>query len=174
MRISVKVAPGVRVSGRVGGRGHHHRSAGLAVGGGGRPSGDWLHNIPPWRMPRLRVNGIGSAIGLLIMAEVFALIWFYEAMILLCVWFAYGAFLGARWIYRNNIIGKTIMAAKRRGHAPVDPNARPVDLAATARYGAVPGDPYASMGLPSDQAATWQARSQPEDPWGSESTRRRG
>ena len=64
-----------------------------------------------------------------IYAWAFALgIWLVEVEVWVIVWFYYGAFLGARWIYRNNVIEQTISGALRRRDrqkadtAPIDHN----------------------------------------------------
>lgn len=131
MRLSVKVAPGVRISGRIGGRRHHHhyRRRDGTWGTPVRRNGDWLHNVPPWRIPLPRVYGIGSLIGLMIIAEIGMIVWFYEFAAWLTVWFYYGLFLALRWCWRHNPIGQTIDSAaarrERQQPAPYDPHGAP-------------------------------------------------
>ena len=125
MRISVKVAPGVRLSGRVGGRRrhrHHHHSTTYSS----RPAvarGPWLRTIPPWRL-----SGISGVTGLFL-AAVYVGVWMIEFELWLCVWFYYGAFLGLRWCWRHNPIGQTIdsRAARldRQRPTPYDPHGAP-------------------------------------------------
>lgn len=57
-------------------------------------------------------------------------LWFYETTFWLMAWFGYGAFLGARWIYRSNVLGQTVSSLSRRQHSavPVDPDAQPINL----------------------------------------------
>lgn len=96
----------------------------------------WLYQLPPWRAPKLRRHHhhhhihIGEAIftlmGLFLFALFFFEIWMLEAMIWATIWFYYLLFLGARWIWRNNPIGRTIDSrhdARARRHArPYDPH----------------------------------------------------
>lgn len=135
MRLSVKVAPGVRLSGRIGGRHHHHhhyRRRGGGTWANPNPrTGGWLHNVPPWRIPLPRAYGLGSLLGMLILAEIGFAIWCYEAALWVAVWFYYGLFLTLRWCWRNNPIGQTIDSASsaRARRAPtVDAPATYVDL----------------------------------------------
>lgn len=119
MRISVKIAPGVRVSGRVGGR-HHHRHHTTYRR---TTSGPWMRTIPPWRL------GPGSGLGWLIAAVLFLELWMLEFEIWLMVWACYGMFLAARWCWRHNPIGQTVdsvAAARERSRpAPYDPHGAP-------------------------------------------------
>lgn len=124
MRLSVKVAPGVRLSGRIGGRHHHHsrRRGGRTTWVNPKPrTGGWLHNVPPWRIPLPRVYGLGSLLGMLILAEIGFIVWCYEAAIWAAVWFYYGLFLVLRWCWRHNPIGQTIdsAAARRERQQPI-------------------------------------------------------
>lgn len=73
--------------------------------------------------------------GLFLFALFFFEIWMLEAMIWAAIWFYYGAFLGARWVWRNNPIGQTIDtrhgAAERRlprRHDQHSAPSQPVDL----------------------------------------------
>ena len=57
-------------------------------------------------------------------------IWLLEVTIWAEVWMLYGAFLGCRWIYRHNIIGRTASTAstatgRRTVRAPYDPHGAP-------------------------------------------------
>lgn len=106
----------------------------------------WLYQLPPWRAPRLRrhhhhhihpVEAIFTLMGLFLFALFFFEIWMLEAMIWATIWFYYGAFLGARWVWRNNPIGQTIdtRAARygRQQRPPYDPHGAPpspIDLSA--------------------------------------------
>lgn len=128
MRLSVKVAPGVRISGRIGGRRRHHhhyrRRSGGTWGTPTRRSGDWLHNVPPWRIPLPRVYGIGSLIGLVIMAEIGMIVWFYEFAIWLYAWMFVGLCMAVR-------AGGRAFNRRRNRHRPdVDLTPRPehIDL----------------------------------------------
>lgn len=120
MRISAKVAPGVRISGHVGGHRHHY------YGGGGRIVRNrtpWLYTIPPWRL-----RGVHGLTGLFL-AMLYIGVWFMELEIWLGVWFYYALFLGLRWCWRHNPIGQTIdsRAARRERQQPVpyDPHGAP-------------------------------------------------
>jgi hypothetical protein len=130
MRISVKVAPGVRVSGRLGGRHHHHhhtrRRGGVRIIGNQRP---WLYSIPPWRL-----RGVYGLTGVFL-ALLYIYVWVIEFEVWLAVWFYYGLFLALRWCWRHNPIGQTVdsrMARReRQQQQPYDPHgapAKPVDL----------------------------------------------
>jgi hypothetical protein len=73
-------------------------------------------------------------LAILILGYLFTIVWIVEFEIWIAVWFYYGLFLGARWVYRNNVLGQTITSVTRRRQqpAPYDPHgapARPVDLA---------------------------------------------
>lgn len=95
---------------------------------------NWLHSLPPWRMPRIRTHRHHHAetipvIRWLAVAYVFAIIWCIEFELWLCVWFYYAAFLALRWCWRHNPIGQTIdsRAARRaRQQQPAyDPHGAP-------------------------------------------------
>lgn len=128
MRLSVKVAPGVRISGRIGGRHHHHhhyrRRGGGTWGVPARRSGDWLHSIPPWRIPLPRVYGIGSLIGLMIMAEIGAIVWFYEFAAWLTVWMFVGMFIVVRAVVQA-VAGRR---SPTRPDADLTPRPEHIDL----------------------------------------------
>lgn len=131
MRVSMKVAPGVRVSGRVGGRHHrhhHHPRAGVRARGAARPRGPWLRSLPPWRMPVLSGGAIMMSIWL-IGAVLFLEVWMVEAAIWFGVWCYYGLFLGFRSIYRKNVLGQTAASVGRRPAAPASSLEHAVDLA---------------------------------------------
>ncbi|MEY9933902.1 hypothetical protein ABH926_008565 [Catenulispora sp. GP43] len=121
MRISMKVAPGVRVSGRLGGRHHHHRH-GVRLAGNRQPR-PWLYSIPPWRLSR--IYGLSG----LFLAMLYAFAWMMEFELWLCIWFYYGLFLALRWCWRHNPIGQTVdTASARRGRQQrpaYDPHAAP-------------------------------------------------
>jgi hypothetical protein len=114
--------------------------------------GDWLHNLPPFRGPR-QGGGIGYLIALMLFAE----LWIFELELWLSAWCCYTIFLGLRWVV------DAIRTKRSQQPVPVDPYARPIDLAATRPY-AVPGDPYTGMGLPEQP---------PADPWDTGGMRRR-
>lgn len=59
-------------------------------------------------------------------------LWIAEFEAWLLAWVYFGTFLAGRWIYRRNVIGQTVATFTRRRPVPVpiDPYARPVDLAA--------------------------------------------
>lgn len=96
-------------------------------------TGDWMHNPPPWRMPRTHADGLAGIFILLLLGELFAIIWAYEAMAWLSVWCGYGLLLGSRKIYRSNAIGQTFSGRQKRVRPVYDPHRaprQPVDLAA--------------------------------------------
>ena len=88
-----------------------------------------MRSLPPWRL------GPGGGLFWLLAAMLFAELWLLELKIWLTVWFCYGMFLGARWIWRRNPVGQTIdttSAARERrvaarGAGP-DTSPAPVDL----------------------------------------------
>lgn len=135
MRVSAKAGP-VRVSGHVGGRSHHHHHphASVRARNTGR-RGPWLRSVPPWRMPVLSGGGL-MMLNWCILVPFFAGIWVAEASLLCAIWLYYGLFLGARSIYRNNVLGQTAETLTPRRTAARDPYAEPVDLAALQ----APGD----------------------------------
>lgn len=126
MRISVKVAPGVRVSGRLGGHRHHHHHHGRGARIIGNRS-PWLYSLPPWRL-----RGTSGLSGLFL-AWLYVGVWFMELELWLMVWFYYGTFLAARqivrWLWRHNPVGRTIdrRAAQRdrQQRPPYDPHGAP-------------------------------------------------
>lgn len=86
----MKVAPGVRISGRVGGHHHHHRPMRfVAPRDTGRP---WLATLPPWRMPIIRNAGCFGIFLWLWFIEFGALIWIYEVLIWAMAWAGIFAF----------------------------------------------------------------------------------
>jgi hypothetical protein len=108
MRLSVKVAPGVRVSGRVGGRRHHHHhhhhhhrnqhhhQRGYVTH---RPApivrrGSWMRSVPPWRLAP------GAGVFWLFVAMLFLCMWMLELEIWLLVWLVHGTILGIRRLAR--------------------------------------------------------------------------
>lgn len=112
----------------------------------------WLHQLPPWRMPRIRTHHYHHGhhtertpvIRWAIVAYLFAILWMFEFEVWLMVWCYYGAFLAARqigrWIWRRNPIGQTIDSrAARRGRLQrpaYDPHGAPpqyYDLGASDR-----------------------------------------
>jgi hypothetical protein len=114
------------------------------VGAQPAPRTGWLYQLPPWRAPRRRHHhhhhiGIVEALALMMGMSLYALfffeIWMFEAMIWATIWFYYGLFLGARWVWRNNPVGRTIDSAhdvtERSRPRPYDPHgapSQPVDL----------------------------------------------
>lgn len=113
---------------------------------------NWLHSLPPWRMPRIRVHHYRHGhhtertpvIRWLIIAYLFALIWMVEFELWLIVWCYYSLFLAgreiARWFWHHNPVGQTIdtaaAARDRQRPAPYDPHGAPqqhIDLGELGR-----------------------------------------
>lgn len=94
---------------------------------------DWLHRIPPWRAPRRHHRhhdlDIIPLIGMCILAMLLLEVWAIEFSLWVTVWIYYGAFLGARQLYRANPIGRAASTPVARPAVAVDPNPTPIDLA---------------------------------------------
>lgn len=88
-----------------------------------------MQTIPPWRTPLPRGGGIAGLLLALITLELGIVLWMLEVEIWLLVWFYVGLAHGARWIWRNNPLGRTIdsvaAARERTTRAPYDPHGTP-------------------------------------------------
>lgn len=149
------------------------------------PRRDWLHTLPPWRFPypgqhphrhhrhHLHAGDVFEAvfkgIGWLVILELGTALWIVELEVWLTVWVYYGMFLGARWVYRHNVIGQTVTSlASGRRQKPVErPAGRggPIDLS-QAPYApwSTPRDPYSGTGTQAPDAGpvTWQTGAPPD------------
>lgn len=134
---------------------------------------DWLHRFPPFRMPGFRrtrhhhdAEVAFAAAFFTMMARLFVLelvigVWLIEVEAWVIAWTYYGMFLGARWVWRGNVVGRAWMAVTGRRRRPVE---RPVPYAAppntidgpTAAWLASQ-DPYRGMGAGArdGETGTW-------------------
>lgn len=117
----------------------------------------WLHQLPLFRMPKRHHHhhhghhhqSLPVTIGRGILGLLLVELWCLEFTIWFGVWCYYGLFLGCRWIYRNNVIGKaaTVASTPVRKAAPAyDPHGappQPIDLGQLGDG----GDPWDTGGM---------------------------